>query len=216
MKPQILLITTLLVAVCFSSCKKGVEDIRTKVYGRITDYYSGRPIANASVKIFAIDSRFQPFNYDTTNATITDGNGEYEMTFYGRREDYISYGILIKKQPEGYKISNFGGMIKKKHSNHLNFDLKGNAYLRVHIKNVTPFDNNDNIDLSAIIYTSSGVGSFLGLGTKIDTSIIFSTKGQGNLYIILDWFVIKNSITHEFLDSIYCRSMDTATYNLNY
>ena len=187
----------------FNSCKKGAEDIRTKVYGRITDYYSGQPIANATVKIFTIDSRFQPFRYDTTNATITDDNGEYEITFHGRREDYISYGILINKQPEGYKVSNFGGMIKKKQSNHLNFDLKGNAYLMVHVKNASPFDNNDKIDLAAIIYTSSGVGSFLGLGTKVDTNLIFSTQGQGNLYMILDWFVIKNSITNEYLDSIY-------------
>jgi uncharacterized protein YxeA len=217
MKTKILFIITLLAIIIlnFSSCKKGVEDIRTKVYGRITDYYSGQPITNAAVKIFTIDSRFEPFRYDTTNATLTDDNGEYEITFHGRREDYINYGISISKQPEGYKINDFGG-IKKKHSNQLDFSMRGNAYLKVHIKNVTPFDNNDKIDLDAIIFFASGVGNYVGHGIKIDTSVLFSTQGEGNLYMKLDWFIIKNSITKEYLDSIYCTSMDTANYTLNY
>jgi hypothetical protein len=192
-----------------------VEDIRTKVYGRITDYYSGQPIANAEVKIISRNTISSPFVYDTIESTSTNDNGEYDITFHGRREDYISYGIFINKQPEGYRDS-FYDRIKKKHSNHLNFDMKGNAYLKVHVKNVTPYDNNDRIELAAIIYKSSGLGDYVGNGTNVDTNVLFSTKGQGSLYVKLEWLVSKNNNVKEYIDSIYCTSFDTAYYSLNY
>lgn len=217
MKTKILFIITLLAAAIFnlSSCKKGVEDIKTEVYGTISDYYSGQHIANATIKIISRNNSNVPFIIDTILSTSTNENGEYDIKFHGRREDYISYGIFINKQPEGYRDT-FYDRIKKKHSNQLNFSMKGNAYLKVHIKNVTPFDNNDLIDLSAIIYISSGVGNYVGHGTKIDTNVIFSTEGQGTHFMKLEWFVTKNNINKFSIDSIYCNSQDTAYYTLNY
>ena len=94
--------------------------------------------------------------------------------------------------------------------------MKGNAYLRIHIKNVTPFDNHDHIGLTGAIYISSGIGDYQGYGTNIDTNVIFSTRGQGSLFVKLGWLVTKNNITKGYLDSIYCSSMDTANYALNY
>jgi hypothetical protein len=203
------------ILLCFISCKKGVEDIRTEVYGTISDYYSGKHIANATIKIISRNNSNVPFIVDTILSTSTNEDGEYDVTFHGRREDYISYGIFVNKQPEGYRDV-FYDRIKKKHSNQLDLSMKGNAYLKVHIKNITPFDNNDKIDLSAIIYFSSGVGNYVGHGTKIDTSVIFSTEGQGSHYMKLEWFVTKNEIDKFYIDSIYCNSLDTAYYSLLY
>jgi hypothetical protein len=203
------------ILLCCVSCKKGVEDIRTKVYGTLYDYYTGNPIAGAEVKVLSFDNQSPDYS-DTIKATTSNSNGEYEITFYGRRDNNISYHLFIHKQPEGYLESDRQFEIRKKHSNLFNFNLKGNAYLKVHIKNQTPYNNDDLIQLWAGIFQASQVGNFVGQGTNVDTNVLFSTKGTGSRFVWLGGYITKNNIPKEFEDSIYCNSLDTAYYSLLY
>jgi hypothetical protein len=174
---------------------------------------TGNPIPGVSVYIISLDSHYPDVKRDTIAATSTDDNGYYEITFHGRREENITYYVSLIKQPEGYQGAND---IRKKHSNHFSFNLKGSAYLKVHFKNAHPYDNLDHITIDAVLQFGNGVGTFDARGMNVDTNVLFSTRGQGNQFLFLSGFIIKNQITTVFLDSIFCSSPDTSMYNLFY
>ena len=80
--------------------KSGIE---TKVLGKLTDY-EGSPIVNSKVKIgefknkFIYDGGSTDYFSKYIDSTLTDNNGEYEMTFKTTGEG-SSYRLLLDNSP---------------------------------------------------------------------------------------------------------------------
>ena len=201
------LLTSLLI---LNSCHKEEQYIRTKVHGVIKDYYSEQPIANATVGVYRNNSFFNPYVDDTVATTLTNHDGEYEIKFHARKEDEFGYAVYVNKEPEGYNEI-YHEEIKKRHSNNYNFNVKGRAWLSVHVKNISPYDEHDYIKITA---WPAQYGRLEAYGVSVDTNITCYTKGSNNIHI--GWFVIKNSIQQYYADTIYCPSLDTTYYTINY
>lgn len=215
MKPFPHIVLYIFIVLAFSSCKKeGEQCIRTKVKGVITDYDSGNPVADATVYVHQIYELF-PSTHDTITSGKTDENGEYEIKFHARAEDLYSYTISVKKVPEGYNDEQITGL-RKKHTNKIDRAVRGNVYLNIHIKNISPFNNDDYIRVSGVIHISSSVGVYEGDGMNIDTNVIYTARGTGSILFKLWWKVTKNDIDQYYEDSIFCPSLTTTNYSLNY
>ena len=201
------LLTSLLI---LNSCHKEEQYIRTKVHGVIKDYYSEQPIANATVGVFRYNTSYDPHIEDTVATTLTNINGEYEIVFHALREEKYVYFVFVNKESGGYNESYFD-QIKKRHSNDLSYNVKGRAWLSVHVKNITPFDEHDYIKISAWPAQYGGLEAY---GVSVDTNITCYTKGSS--YIHLVWYVTKNDIKQYYENTIYCPSLDTTYYTINY
>ena len=88
--------------------KSGIE---TKVTGRLSNYY-GEPIINAKVKIgefkneFVSDGGSRDYFFRDIDSTLTNGNGEYQITFKTTGEG-SSYRLLIKDSPNNQSFYGF-------------------------------------------------------------------------------------------------------------
>lgn len=209
MKPGIKIIVMFFFLLILLSCNKKEQYIRTKVYGVIKDYYSEQPIANATVGVYRNNSFYNPYVDDTVATTLTNSDGEYEIKFHARKEDGYSYGVYVSKEPEGYNESSIA-TINKKHSNECNYSVKGRAWLCVHVKNISPYNEQDYIKISAWPASSGHIA----YGVNVDTNYFFYAKGSNDIHI--GWFVKKNSIIQYYADTIYCPSLDTTYFTIYY
>jgi hypothetical protein len=149
--------TTLLFSliICFGyySCKKARYE--TEVCGKVHDASTLAGIATATVYL-------QKQNYDcftcppqTVTSTTTDANGNYSFTFMA--EENFDYTLVAAKEKYYNNASTGGvsvGRIGKKNKNK-NIPITPYAWIKLHVKNTTPFDGGDYISVN---------NSFLGGG----------------------------------------------------
>ena len=216
----------------FTACRKDTYTTTTSVEGTLTDYWTGAPVDNADVYIvqqLPTNPTVPPYHnwiQDTITHLKTDGNGYFHYKFL---EDEIKNnasgngaGCIYRKDP-WYNETYSSEGIPKGEICVLNDKLKGNALVQVHIKNQTPYDQYDYINVGVITNDAFGgycapVGGYQAIGMNIDTIIQFKATARCSqfFYVKISWGVSKNSVNNNFLDSIYCTALSTYTYNLNY
>ena len=89
--------------------------------------------------------------------------------------------------------------------------LDPEAWILFHIKNVNPFDSNDNLRYGGFIEGGSPQDN---IGDNIDLWEL--RKSYGNKNIPLSWWVTKNNITNQYRDTIYSPARDTMVYEIFY
>ena len=112
-------------------CKKIQEKRNPKVSGRVLDYHTRQPLANAKVLIGVIrDADY----YAALDSVTTDQNGYYEITSepkFGKDYDYENDNFIVSAKKQGYEITfanksfdgfdkfyiNIGGSVNTKYKN---------------------------------------------------------------------------------------------------
>ncbi|MBK7233867.1 MAG: hypothetical protein IPH93_16795 [Saprospiraceae bacterium] len=208
----------------FLSCEKDNDDsniipyangTKSKVEGQVIEYGSNKPIPGAKVILqegYISGSLLSGRTVWTAIDTfVADNDGKYQFEFFHKEDDFdrkelYAYEVYIEKDQY------FPSLEKRAHkemwTKNLNFVLDPFAWIKVHIKNVNPFDDRD------YLFTSSHGGGGDYRGKNID-NIEFHIN-RGNRKVELYWNVKKNSIFKEFSDSLYLPAHDTVPYEINY
>jgi hypothetical protein len=210
----------LLFFLTFSSCdKKSVEPDdsifigdSTRVEGQVLEYGTLKPLPHTMIIIeegensgFGGSTSWYP--YDTI---YSDANGYYSYRFKqessiqsGGNTTAFSYQMVVIKE-KYFKPSDIL-IAKKYYTKNKNIILDPFAWIKVHVKNVNPFDDNDYCLIG-------GGGDYFGI--QIDT--IEYILRFGNRRDILVWHINKNKIKSRLQDSIFVPAHDTVPYEILY
>ena len=135
----------------------------------------------------------------------TDVNGR--VSFKGQKEKEL-YQVKVL---DGNDY--FGETVNNINEGHHRLFLKTSpyAYVRVHAKNVTPYDNNDWF----IISNGQLGGGGVLYGMNVDTIVVRGPfKGTGNGEF--GWVVKKNNISTTYTVQLYFVGRDTINYSIEY
>ncbi len=150
------------------------------------------------------------YPYDTI---YSDTNGYYSYRFKqesgiqnGSNTIAFSYQMVVIKE-KYFKPADIL-IAKKYHTKNKNIILDPFAWIKVHVKNVNPFDDDDHL------FTSSHGGGGAYDGKNIDTTE--KHIGTGNRKVELYWTITKNNIKTIHFDSLYLIAHDTVSYEILY
>ncbi|MBK9631407.1 MAG: hypothetical protein IPO62_10150 [Saprospiraceae bacterium] len=208
----------------FLSCEKDNDDsniipygngTKSKLDGQVIEYGSNKPILGAKVILqegYISGSVLSGNSVWTAKDTfITDSDGKYQFEFFHKvddsdRKELYAYEVYIEKDQY------FPSLEKRAHkgmwTKNLNFVLDPYAWIKVHIKNVNPFDDRDLIS----IRSNGGGGDYYGKSVSIEEIHI----NRGNRKVKLSWLTIKDNIKEYKYDSLYLSAHDTLPYEINY
>ena len=204
---NLILFLLLLVFFTFCGCKKINEQLHeTSVHGIVADDNTGKPIAGAIISVFSFDP-------DIVNSgkniwfTITGNDGHYEYRFHAKNK--MNYTITGYKVVDCYNFHT--ALLKLGQVNELNMFAGSSAQIKFHIKNINPFDDNDNI-------CKYYLGSVFCLdGSNVDyTSPEANYIYHGNTKIEIRWEVTKNGIISNYSDSIFIKPCVVNDFYINY
>lgn len=182
---------------------------RTKVTGRVMEYGTLKPMSQCMVVLE--ESFFAPGSgggrYYPIDTTYTDEQGYYVYDFkhVPHSDDYFfTYQVKAVQQNyfKGYTEFESGYWERDR-----DIILDPFAWIKVHVKNVNPFDDNDYL-----FTASKGGGHYYGL--KIDS--FESHIGRGNRKVELYWTITKNKIETIHFDSLFLPAHDTVPYEILY
>ena len=183
---------------------------RTKIEGRVLEYGTLKPIPNALV---VLEEEFHmPFTgggkYYPIDSTYTDSDGYYIYDFkhIDKLDDYY-FSYQVKVLAPKYFDNN--SRMENGYAHRSDIILDPYAWIKVHVKNVNPFDENDELRTGS---PKGGGGVFIGI--NMDATEI--QNKFGNRKIELLWVVIKNKIQSIHKDSLYLPAHDTIDYEIFY
>ena len=151
-----------------AQCHKETTSFEATVKGKILEIDSDVPIPNITVKLIELDYDASAWNPPRTvvQKTQSDATGAYQLTYtsvkgrgyevaaYANSTDYYD-NIKTEPVPDGK-------------SSTVNISLIPLGWLKVHFKNVNPFDERDEV--------GSAFGGFIG--NKVDTTIVLQLGGS--------------------------------------
>lgn len=184
---------------------------RTKIEGVVLEYGTRKPLAN--VMVFLDESHSAPFSgggtYYPIDTTFTDTEGKFVYDFiHIPNSDKLKWDYQVRTQPYLYYPDEYemesGYQYKNKE-----LIVEPHSFIKAHIKNVNPFDDEDYIFVS---FGGGSGGRFRG--RNIDEINIYKVSGNKKIKILtrLD----RNKIETEKIDSIYIKGHDTLDYDIFY
>jgi hypothetical protein len=209
MKKITIITLSLLIISLLSSC--GNKNVTT-IEGQVLEKGSNKPVANAQV-IFSECVAGEGFGASSictdVETVMTNSQGRYIFT---KESDKANrYRIRAEKLNYGKPVEVFQTADAGKSTQNLNFTLPAFAWIKFHVKNVNPFDDNDRFAI--FIFSSSKDGIING--QKVDTT--FTQNGfLGSFSNRFTYSVRKNNIYKQFTDSIFCKPLDTVFYEIKY
>ena len=178
------------------------------VDGKVQDATTFAGIAGATAYLQKVNPDCFSCQGSKIASATADADGKFQFNFTAE-EDY-RYSITAEA-PKYFNNFYTGGLIldvgKK---NHPLVGLQPEAYLKLYIKNTSPFDGNDVISING--GWNASIPSFYG--TSVDTFTM--VRVNGNVNIAIYWSVTKNDLRNLYSDSIYCPVFDTTLYDINY
>ena len=192
-----------LVLLTVLSCSKNNLTI-----AEVTVYEKGTTTPAVGIPVnFGYSSTGGVFSSQIVEQTIkTDANGR--VSFKAERENE-SYSVGY---PNGTDYFGDGTTLQQGENNSVILYTYPFAYIRVHAKNVNPFDFDDWIDMTSGLLGGGGAGLY---GVNVDTVLIRGPfKGTQNGGF--GWVVDKNNIRTTFTDQLYFIGRDTINYTINY
>jgi hypothetical protein len=148
------------------------------------------------------------------DSTKTDKNGYYSFTYkYKGKYDGSSFDLRANVSDSYYKRGRFETIGP---TDHLiwdyNLELIPKAWVKVHIKNVNPFNDADKIGISGLTNIASDNVFY---GSKVDT-LIKSSDNIGNDSLGIGILVTKNKISTFKIKKVYLIGLDTVSCDLFY
>jgi hypothetical protein len=216
----ILLILVISVSVIagIASCKKNKNTIT--INGKIYDPNAGTYISGASITISSskVSSGFYNSNYTDIATTTTDANGAF--TFEFEQEKSAGYRFYITK--DNYfdnTIDIPDADIQPENVYAPTFEFYPEGYLKLHVKNSSPYNADDYIgyyyDITNINCVDCCTNTvFKGYGKTYDTT--YTCKAYGNNNVQVNWHVTKFGMDVAYADTIFCAPFDTTFFEILY
>jgi hypothetical protein len=191
------------------SCKK-ISNNKIDACIYVKQYKTETPIPNAEVQIL----RGKPGLGYGTEVVETVYTNEDGMATYKTKVDK-NYSYYAFSRLDGYYNEDNQVVLTRGERNFKTTIFKyANAYVKLHIKNVNPFNQNDLIHFNS----SSNVYNFQGL--NIDTTFLwcyeFNCAWFGNYFFEGAGFITKNGIDSRHLFFYTPIPHDTITIVINY
>ena len=200
----------------FVSCRK--ESSTTVIQGIVTEYGTGEPSRNSGVILlqsspgagFGLSKR--PVDSIPVNA---DGTFYYKFEWQGGGYSLfpVGYDSLYLNRPENEFVNIFKGRVNTVHL--VNEPI---GFLTVHIKNVSPNDDSDWIDIGI---SGNWINSQTYYGSNVDV-VVKDSHGRfvfpiaGNRYTHFRIWTYHHGDTIKRYDSTYLPAFDTLIYTINY
>ena len=184
-------------------CWKEKEQ-KTTVDFRIVEYGTNQPIENARIILKQCESEFLGGTFCIELDTVfTDAQGRFKL-------DLSETPLALELGISAENYFAFDGDYSLLWNRHNTGDiaLYPHAWLKVHIKNVNPFDVFDRIKFG---WES---GEIYYYGQELDT--LFTYKLVGNQDFRATWWVFKNNQSSFFVDTLYLPGHDTTFYEILY
>jgi len=207
MQKYIILISYIIIG--FSSCKKVSNDqIQAGIY--VKQYKTNTPIANALVLI----TRGAPGSGVGTAIVDTLYTDEFGRVKYDKEvdENYMYYAEAYK---EGYfsTHNNQAGVTPGKKDFTTTIYMYAHSWVKLHVKNVNPYNQFDVIKFNSGCYTYQ----FQGI---MDTTFLWCDNCNcawfGDFNFDAGAFIIKNNLNYTQHFSFIPPPHDTITVNINY
>ncbi|MBP7698997.1 MAG: hypothetical protein KA101_00005 [Saprospiraceae bacterium] len=198
--PPLLCIVALLLCM---GCWKEKEQ-KTTVDFRIVEYGTNQPIENARIILKQCESEFLGGTFCIELDTVfTDAQGRFKL-------DLSETPLALELGISAENYFAFDGDYSLLWNRHNTGDiaLYPHAWLKVHIKNVNPFDVFDKLELGWV------GGSNPIYGSDVDSILIY--KLLGNRELSLSWASTKNNQIYFYKDSLYLPGHDTTFYEILY
>jgi hypothetical protein len=142
------------------------------------------PIANAQVLLVEVDatgSVFGPYKQTTLQQLETDASGNYKFSFQWNNK--FSYNVAARASPDRY-YSDWQIVTLDEGKNVQNVFIRPFAWLKLHVKNVKPFDSRDEVKF---LYGSC-------YGVTVDSTIIVKVPGSIKAVNKIRIWTMKNNI----------------------
>jgi hypothetical protein len=151
-----------------AQCHKESASYEAVVKGRVLEVDSDVGIPNMTVKLVENDyvGTIVTPKRTTLQTVKTDAQGNYQFSYTGQR--IMSYDVVAVNSSPDYNEYNQTVLIPDGGGNAVNIFLTPFGWIKVHFKNVNPFDERDEV--------GSAFGGFTG--SKVDTTIILKIEGN--------------------------------------
>ena len=204
---------TIIVIMFFTSCKKMLYETTANI--TLVDITTKKPIANADVYLLNRDNTSWSGPQNTSLVTHYKTNNLGKCTFVFTPEEYGWFEFAA--EADGYyENDDFdNGIIQDIGKvNDMILEMHPEAYVKVYIKNISPYNSNDIIKVYGVASPSSWGGEHSYNGLDVDTFTISTT--YGNHYRSDNYYVRKNNIETQYSYEFYCPAHDTTYYYINY
>lgn len=205
-----ILMFSMLFSLCFESCLKDNAQVDHDVVwkGRILENSTNKPIPNADIYLYEheLDNDFLSNSPRILkNIYKADKDGYYEFTY----RDLVKNGYEIQVSAGKYYTSNKIASDDRNGVSKVDVLLEPYAWIKFHVKNVNPYDENDNIDINGDCLNK------LLIGRLQDT--IYICDQIGNKPTDFVWWVEKNNTITKHRDTIpYLKAHDTTYFEIKY
>lgn len=213
-----LVVIAVFIAIGITSCKKNKNVIT--INGYVYDPYAGLYISGASITISSskVSSGFYNSNYTDIASATTDASGAFSFEF--NQEKSAGYRFYMYKDKYFDRTIDVPDAdIQPENIYAPIFDLYSIGYLKLHVKNSSPYDANDfiayyyNIDnISCIDCCTNTV--FKGYGKTYDST--YKCKTYGSRDVQINWHVTKWTSDVAYSDTVFCTAFDTTFYEILY
>jgi hypothetical protein len=189
-------------------CRKEANNY-VKVSGKVLEFGSNKPIANAKVAIYEEGGAFLGSTWTKlVDSTHTDANGFYRMEKSNIDNGSSYYVAAAANKYYTFDPTKYVATGQDVVNNDIVLDPF--AWIKVHVKNVNPFNERDSILLGNVV----GTIPMTHVGRNIELN--YTNKVRGNLSMRATWTVAKNSIGKSFVDTIKISAHDTLNYEILY
>ncbi|MCX6256963.1 MAG: hypothetical protein NTW49_03555 [Bacteroidia bacterium] len=212
-------LTSIVIAVLFIifSCKK--ENSNLTVKGQVRDTILNVLLSGVKVDLYVqkIVSGTLNYNYVFDKTTNTDLQGNFSFStpvayatgykVYFTKTDYFDISEIMQ-------VSDFENSI---HSEI--YTMLPDAYLSVHIKNISPYDSSDMLKyhiLNGTTHCSDCCGTDYSTFTGMTVDTIKTCRVIGARNDSLEWFITKGGNAIPFVKSYFCPAFQTTTVDIFY
>ena len=208
MKKYTLLIIPLLLLL--TQCHKD-KTTYIKTSGKVLEFGSNKPIKNAKVGIYEEGGEFLGSTWTKlVDTTRTDAAGFYHFDKDNLDKGSSFFISAVADKYYAYDPNNY--LVTGQDVLNNNIVLDPFAWIKVHVKNVNPFNDRDSILLGNLVGPANATMIYVGKSVELN----FINKIPGNRDMRATWTVAKNNIGQYFVDTIKIPAHDTLFYEILY
>jgi hypothetical protein len=198
-----------LILLLILSCNKDeFDNSKTVVKGYLLEYGSEDPLKNITGYIVECDGEvFGGGSCWPVDSFATNNDGYFYHEF--KHTPTGVYVYQFEQIENYYKIDvryiNEGAL-----NDHIHY-VDPHSWIKLHVKNINPFDDSDNIR-----YVGGWGGGSPNNNYGMNVDFIDYRRARGNRENYLKWWVIKNGETNVYSDTVYYEAHDTIFYEILY
>ena len=200
-----------------AACRKNPVDTipidQARMYGKVVEKGTKKPVKGAKVYLRNCTCVIGGCNCSTIDSLTTDDTGRYDFTYKFNGFKGRSFDIVVRV-PNGFLPENSPIALAPTTHDNVNYDIEiqPTAWIKIHVKNATPFDEFDEVWISG--GWSGGSHDHIYRGNSVD--VIFKKEVIGNDSLGVAWSVTKNNINTFYIKKMLSVAHDTIKFEILY